>query len=338
VTISVPATSVYPVEVKANKVLIGAEKNGVLYPVKNVTLAASSTQLPVDGSGMQTDAVLSSQDSMDIYLTGDLSLVAGTTSAVTTAATTIPVRSSAVAAIEGNAVTIKGLKNSDNLDLPLTNSTNMTLQAGTATASNVAGSGAFASADAVMFAKNSKSIDIGGDLTLLGGTTTRLGSAVVAARAAIDPSVLDIKTGGNVVLIGGFGTNASASITNVGDIVMTVGGNLPVTYTNTELGSQTTPLGGLVVVGAPLVSGVFDSTNRFIGVEASPVQVYFTGGGAYRLYLDAGRAEAYIQSGTLRNFESLQRYLIFAANEETKRSRVLRGLSAGDDANLPSCN
>ncbi|MBI4292984.1 MAG: hypothetical protein HY661_16045, partial [Betaproteobacteria bacterium] len=338
VSISVPATSVYPVEVKANSVLIGAEKNGVLYPVKNVTLAASSTQLPVDGSGMQTDAVLSSQDSMDIYLTGDLSLVAGTTSAVTTGATTIPVRSSAVAAIEGHAVTIKGLKVTDNLDLPRTNSTNMTLQAGTASANNVAGSGAFASADAVIFAKESKSIDIGGDLTLLGGTTARLGSAVVAARAAVDPSVLDIKTGGNVVLIGGFGTNASASITNVGDIVMTVGGNLPVTYTNTELGLQTTPVGGLVIVGAPLVSGVFDSTNRFIGVEGSPVQAYFTGGGAYRLYLDAGRAEAYVQSGTLRNFESLQRYLIFAANEETKRSRVLRGLGAGDDANLPSCN
>ncbi len=91
-------------------------------------------------------------------------------------------------------------------------------------------------------------------------------------------------------------------------------------------------------MGAPVGSGVFDSTNRFIGVEASPVQVFFTGGGAYRLYSDPGRADAYIQSGTLRNFESLQRYLIFAANDETRRTRVVRGLGAGDDASLPSCN
>ena len=89
---------------------------------------------------------------------------------------------------------------------------------------------------------------------------------------------------------------------------------------------------------AGAASGIFDSKNNVIGLESPPIEAIFFGGGAYLLYVDPARVEAYIQSGTLRNFESLQRYLIFAANEETRRDRVLRGQGSADDTSLPSCN
>src|SRR5207248_1180434 len=98
----------------------------------------------------------------------------------------------------------------------------VTLRGGDASANAAAGGGAIASADAFIIANNSKLMDIGGTLLLQGGTTALNGQATAVAK--IDPNVLTLRTGGDIILIGGHGPNSSASILNTGDIQLFVGG------------------------------------------------------------------------------------------------------------------
>ncbi len=102
---------------------------------------------------------------------------------------------------------------------------------------------------------------------------------------------------------------------------------------------ETVANGGLVIVGGP-GSGIFDSFNNPIGLRAPPVEASFPGGGGYALlnYSDRSMAPAYIQSGPQRNFDSLLSYILYAANEETRVTRIKVGTTSKDDANLPSRN
>ena len=159
----------------------------------------------------------------------------------------------------------------------------------------------------------------------------------MSAGAEIDPTEMRIITGGNLVLEGGTGVNTAAKIINAGDIVMRIGGNTPYTYTDSILGTQTTLGGGLIIIGG-VGSGIFNGQNLELSGTDLPVQATFTGGGGLIRITDASRASAYIQTGVNQFDTSLLNYLIFAANEETRTSRVRAGLGGTDDSNLPSCN
>ena len=173
-----------------------------------------------------------------------------------------------------------------------------------------------------------------------GGRSTRLGSAVVSAGATLDPEQLIITTGGNVVLEAGTGSNTNAKIVNQGEIILNISGSKPYTYTNSLFGSQTILGGGLIIIGNDATSGLFNGQDEKITGKSLPIKVNFGGSADFRYVFDNARSSAYIQSGVIPiGFDtSLINYLIFAANEETKATRLRAGLGAGDDSSAPSCN
>jgi len=260
----------------------------------------------------------------------DLSMLGGDANATASAGGDVA-KAFSVASMQAANISIMGVGGG-------ANHSNMLLQGGTANATVTAG-GALSSADALIVATRSKTVSIGGNLVLNGGTTTRSGSGVVSATASIDPSQLTITTGGNVVLQAGTGTNADAHITNEGDIVMNINGNASFSYSNLGFGTTPTVGPGLIVIGNAPASGLFDGTNGKLDGHSLPIQLKFGGGGSYQLATDSGRGTAYVQTGVLPGFDtSLINYIIFAANEETRTSRVRAGLGSGDDSSAPSCN
>jgi hypothetical protein len=236
----------------------------------------------------------------------------------------------------GNDITIRGVK-----DAGGNNSTNISLFGGDAASDARAGGGAIASSDAFMVAKNTKSIDIGGTLLLRGGKTALTGQSTAVAK--LDPSVLTISTGGDIILIGGEGPNSSASIVNNGDIQLVIGGNgyRTITYSalkdlsTFETKTVTVP-GGLIIIGGP-GSGLFGARSTQIEL-GDQIKAAFTRGGGYTLSIDTGLPSAFIEANSLRAFDSLLGYIIFAANEETRAARIRAGLGASDDSNMPACN
>ena len=77
------------------------------------------------------------------------------------------------------------------------------------------------------------------------------------------------------------------------------------------------------------------------GVQTCALPIFraaFTGGGGYTILVDAGLPSAFIEASSLRAFDSLLGYIIFAANEETRAARIRAGLGASDDSNMPACN
>ena len=306
--------SVYPLEVKARDIVVGKKVGSLIFPVQNLEISTSLPGLPADGSSQRADALLTASGNLDVYLTGDLKITAGGTQAVTTGATQ-KLQSTAVAAIEAKDVFIRGVGKDDFGALPLNNSS-IFLTAGTAMANNGVGGDAFAAADAAIIASSTKRVDIGGDMWLQGGTTIRKRNAdanlvnLVSAQAFLDPATMYISTGGSIVLIAGLGANASAKILNSGDIKFSIGGNAPVTFFNPlSEKQQTVPQGGLLLVGGP-GSGVFDSYNNPIGLQAPPVEVsFYRGGGLTSLVAsDRTMAPAYIQSGPTKNFDDMLLY------------------------------
>jgi hypothetical protein len=334
----------FPLEVKARNIIVGSRQGPQIFPVQNLEISASLPGSPADGSSQRADVLLSAAQKLDVYLTGDLKITAGSSRAVTTA-TTQKLQSTAVAAMEGRDVFIRGVGTVDFGTLPL-NKSSIFVTAGTAMATNGVGGDAFAAADAAIIASNTKRVDIGGDMWLQGGTTIRKRNAdaslvnLVSAQAFLDPATMNISTGGSIVLIGGLGANASAKILNSGDIKFSIGGIAPITFYNpfTEK-TQTVAQGGLLLVGGP-GSGVFDSFNSPIGLRAPPVEASFYRGGGLNSIVasDPIMASAYIQSGPTKNFDDLLSYILYAANEQTRVTRVRAGTSSKDDANLPSCN
>ncbi|OGA54282.1 MAG: hypothetical protein A3G25_14950 [Betaproteobacteria bacterium RIFCSPLOWO2_12_FULL_63_13] len=336
--------TVFPLEVMARDIVVGRQQGAQIYPVQNLEISTTLPGLPADGTGQRADALLSASGNLKVYFRGDLTITAGSTQAVTTAATQ-KLESTAVAAMEGTDVLIRGVGANEFGSLPQ-NTSSILLSAGSAMADNGEGGDAFAAADAAIIASRTKTIDVGGDMWLRGGNTLRRRNAdvtqlnLVSAQAFLDPATMNITTGGSIVLIAGLGVNATAKIVNSGDVKFTIGGISPVTYVNplTEE-EKTVAQGGLLLVGGP-GSGIFDAFDNPTGLKAPPIEANFYRGGDLNSIISGDRnmAAAYVKSGPTRNFDDLLSYILFAANEETRVTRVRVGTSSSDDANLPSCN
>ena len=328
-----------PLEVKATNILIGGRSGTTEFPVSFVRLDASTGTVAtaVGRETVRKDVQLIARDKIEILLGGtggpgasELRLTGGQASGRSGAGQVTKV--SAVAAIESQNMVIKGS------DAYGSNDSSIVLQGGKASGDNRLGGGVVAFADSLLLAKTTKETDIGGGITLSGGETTRFGSAVVSAGVGIDPAVLNMVIGGNLVLQGGIGQNTAANIVNEGDITIQIGGKAPHTYTSTTLGTQATANGGLIIIGNGLSSGIFNGQNFELDGNDLPVRITFTNGGTINKIGDPGRGSAYIQTGVKLFDTSLLNYLIFAANEETRTSRLRAGLTGGDDSNLPACN
>ena len=369
-----------PVEVRAKNIVVGVkDASGNPLPVQNLVIDNSANTA---GTGEFFDTTLRADKKLDIYLNGDqggagtsgnIVITGGTASATSTGIALAAAKSSALAAIRGEVVSILGVRggtpitpdpNAQNWTIedpikplpdtqtvnPLapytSNSSNITLNGGTATSDTTAGGGALAAADALILGTSSKFIDIGGNLVLTGGTADSKDGGQTSAGAKIDPVSLRLNTGGYVKLIGGTGAGALAAIVNSGDMEINIGGKFDYTYTDAT-GEHTVRDVGLLLAGG-IGSGLFDRNNQPIKLYydvSSQVLLLFpainggAGGGSYFLNTDVTKATAFIQSLSPRGFdESLMSYIIFAANEETRTGRIRTGISTMDDSSKPSCN
>jgi len=358
-----------PVEVRAENIIVGVkDASGNPLPVQNLIIDNSANAAE---SGKFIDTTLRANDKLDIYLNGDqagvgrsgnIVITGGTATASAAGIAKLAAKSSALAVIHGDFITILGIKGGKGLTKDnthgsinpaapyLTNSSNITLTAGTATSDTVAGGGALAAADAMIFGTTKKVIDIGGNLVLNGGTADSTKGGQTSATAKIDPASLFINTGGYIKILGGTGPGAPAAIVNSGDMEINVGGKFEYTYTD-AYGEHTVKDVGLLLVGG-VGSGIFDRNNQpipipIMGDVSSQVRILFpainggAGGGRYFLDLqsDLTRATAFIQSLSPRGFDdSLMSYIIFAANEETRTGRIRTSTTSMDDASKPSCN
>ncbi|MBE0627388.1 MAG: hypothetical protein IH606_21525, partial [Burkholderiales bacterium] len=355
-----------PVEVRASNIVVGVkDASGNALPVRNLIIDNSANS---SGTGMFLDSTLRADKKLDIYLNGDQGgagtsgniFITGGSAAAASAGPANPAgKSSALAVISGEVITVLGVKGGTqqpvqdpdtqtvNPSLPYTsNSSSITLQGGTATSSTAAGGGALAAADALILGTVSKFIDIGGNIELMGGTANSLDGGQTSAGAKIDPPNLTINVGGYIKLAGGVGPGAPAAIVNSGDMVINIGGKFDHSYTDAA-GTHTVKDVGLLLLGGA-GSGLFDRDNQEITLYydvSSQVLIRFpainggAGGGNYFQLTDATRATAFIQSLSPRGFDdSLMSYIIFAANEETRAGRINTGLSNVDDSNKPSCN
>ncbi|TSA10394.1 MAG: hypothetical protein D4R74_14855 [Betaproteobacteria bacterium] len=354
-----------PVEVRAENIVVGVkDAKGNPMPVQSLIIDNSANAA---GSGKFVDSTLHANKKLDIYLNGDQggagtsgSIVVTGGSAVATSAGVagVATKSSALAVIRGEDITILGIKGGKqttqkpetqtvNPDLPYTsNSSSIILTGGTATSNTAAGSGALAAADALILGTASKYIDIGGNIELTGGEANSKAGGQTSAAAKIDPVNLKINTGGYIKLVGGVGAGARAALVNSGDMEINIGGKFDYTYTDAG-GTHTAKDVGLLLVGG-IGSGIFDRKNQPITLYydvSSQVLLLFpainggAGGGSYFLRTDVTKATGFVQSLSPRGFDdSLMAYIIFAANEETRTGRIRTGVSNADDANKPSCN
>ncbi|MCJ7837706.1 MAG: hypothetical protein MUP61_00635, partial [Burkholderiales bacterium] len=355
-----------PVKVRASNIVVGVkDAGGNPLPVQNLIIDNSANS---SSTGMFLDSTLRADKKLDIYLNGDqggtgtsgnIVITGGNSEAVSAGPASPAAKSSALAVISGEVITVLGVKGGTpqpvqdpdtqtvNPSLPYTtNSSSITLQGGTAKSNTAAGGGALAAADAIILGTVSKFIDIGGNIELMGGTANSQDGGQTSAGAKIDPPNLRINVGGYIKLTGGEGPGAPAAIVNSGDMVINIGGKFDHTYTDAA-GTHTAKDVGLLLLGGA-GSGLFDRDNQPITLYydvSSQVLIQFlainggAGGGIYFQQTDATRATAFIQSLSPRGFDdSLMAYIIFAANEETRAGRINTGLSNVDDSNKPSCN
>jgi hypothetical protein len=359
-SVVIAGSAANPVEVRAKNIVVGLkDANGKPLPVQNLVIDNSANK---SDTGKFLDTTLRAEEKLDIYLNGDqggagtsgnIVITGGIASATSAGMGNLPGKSSALAALRGDVVTILGVKGGNGLtqeinpSLPYTtNSSNITLTAGTATSNTAAGGGALAAADAFILGDSRKLIDIGGNLVMNGGTADSKSGGQTSAAAKVDPISLTINTGGYIKLIGGTGAGAPAGILNAGDIEINIGGKFDYTYTDVN-GTHTVPNVGLLLVGG-LGSGIFDRNNQLIPIlsdTASQVRVLFPnlngglGGGSYLLHTEPTKATAFVQSASPRGFDdSMLSYIIFAANEETRTGRIRTNVSSMDDSSKPSCN
>ena len=370
-----------PVEVRANNIIVGTkDASGNPLPVQNLTIDDSAN---TSASGQFLDTVLRANNNLDIYLNGDqggagtsgnIVITGGSSTATSTGVAGVATKSSALAVIQGDVVSIVGVKGGTppspdpnaqnwvikdptkpsipdtqtvNPALPYTtNSSSITLNGGTATSNTAAGGGALAAADALILGTSSKFIDIGGNIVMTGGTADSTNGGQTSAGAKIDPINLRINTGGYIKLIGGTGPGAPAAIANGGDMEIRIGGKFDYTYTDAS-GTHTVKDVGLLLAGGT-GSGLYDRNNQPITLYydvSSQVLLLFpainggAGGGSYFLQPDATKATAFVQSFSPRGFDdSLMAYIIFATNEETQAGRINVSASNANDSNKPSCN
>jgi len=339
VNISYNPLATQPLEVKATNILVGGASGGEIFPVNFLNLDASTGAAAVASGNMtvRKDVQLIAENAIAIHLGGSggpgisrLTLTGGNAQATTLAPGQVA-KASAIAGLEAQSIKVLGESDFG------ANDSSVIFQGGNAHGDNSAGGGAVAIANAISLGIQKNDTDIGSDLKLAGGQTSRTGSATVSAGAEIDPDTLTIVTGGNVILEGGQGVNTAAKIVNRGNITMRIGGSSTYSYTHSVTGAGITGP-GLILLGISSGSGLFNGQNLELDGMALPIEITFTGGGGISRIADANRSAAYIQTGVYLFDTSLLNYLIFAANEETRTARVRAGLGAGDESDLPACN
>jgi hypothetical protein len=216
VNILVPAAVTDPLVVSANNIIVGTmDSAGRPLPVQNLTVTAG-TALPGAGQRQSASASLEAAVRLEIFLTGNMELTGGSASAGNQASATSTVENSAAATVGGLLVDIRGLKNSDNPSIPMTNNnTSIVLRGGNASASRTGTNLGIAKADAsaVILAGDSAIIDIGGDFAILGGTaaaTSRYADARAIAGTEIGTQVTSTElltvSARNMYISGGTGT------------------------------------------------------------------------------------------------------------------------------------
>ncbi len=242
-------------------------------------------------------------------------------------------------------VTALGAIQASTLDLTADGS--ILLQGG---ASRVTGSSALADTSAVFLVTGQKRITTTNtaavatpgfaSLVVQGGRAYDAsgGNNAVNARAIadLDPSDLTIQTAGNFVLQGGSGPTGSLTSARLDAgnnvVVRVLGGPVNYTYTPSAGGSKT--LNGLAFMIGGTGSGFFDGVNNPVTPapgNAIDINVPVTRD------TDIGFGDSVIQVGRPLFDSSLLGYVIFAANEETRASRIRKGLGEGDDLGAPAC-
>jgi len=280
----------------------------------NLTVKGGQT---IAGSGqvLHNDAVISAGDQLTIATRGDFVLQGGTATAAPGA--------SAPTAEASAFLTAK------TLDLKVGG--DFKIEGGTANA-GTSSNGEF-NASAIVLIAGGKLIDIKGDFLLTGGVIS--GSPTKAkAFAVFDPeNLLEVKTGGSVVITGGSvptGSTinpdliATASIQNAGPILFSIGASGTYTHPNSEIG--TIPA-GLILVGGK-GSGRFDEFDSPVTWNDYPIAYEFLNGGQYTVITSLeNTADGYVKSrAPMALDESLFGYFTFAANIESI-SRGKRSLS-----------
>ncbi|MFM9969676.1 MAG: beta strand repeat-containing protein, partial [Burkholderiales bacterium] len=337
-----PTATSFPLEVKAKNIVIGTKDGATPQPVAGLILNASGPAASTTpGLAQRADAVIEATGKLEVYVSGDIEMTGGNAVAITTGPT---MKSTAVTALVADEMFIKGMG--------VDNKSNFKITAGTAITDTSRGGGAIASADAFLFSGTKKEIDIGGTLTLTGGVTPNFGQSTASAK--IDPTELIIRTGGDIVMIGGSGKNSSAGIINSGDISLFIGGagtNRVITFISSSspsvsaggslsasagtFNSVTIP-GGLIMIGGP-GTGLFGASNVPISL-GDQIKGSFSAGGTISTVIHPSLSSAFITANSPRAYDGLLGYIIYAANEETRAARVRAGLGASDDSNSPSCN
>ncbi len=181
VILTVPSTD--PVVVSARNIVVGTkDASGRPLPVQDLTLVAGNAA-PGAGNRQSAYAGLEASGTLEVYLTGDMTLVGGTANAGNPVAGT-QIENSAAATIAGGSVRILGVKDQDNpgLGIPTLNSSNINFTGGTASATNQGV--ARADASALILSLQTANINVGGDITILGGNATASGANATAMAIA----------------------------------------------------------------------------------------------------------------------------------------------------------
>jgi hypothetical protein len=192
VRISVPNGIKTPVVVRAENIVVGtldAQDNPL--PVQHLILTAGNIT-PTSGKRRSTSASLEAVLDLDVFLTGNLELTGGDITASNLPDASSKVENTAAATIGGNVVTILGVSSKDvgavnyHPDAPPTNGSNITLKGGTADATRTGANDGTAKADAsaLILSATTAKIDIGGDITIGGGTANATGSLTTAVAVA----------------------------------------------------------------------------------------------------------------------------------------------------------
>ncbi|MBY0270648.1 MAG: hypothetical protein K2X06_12310, partial [Burkholderiales bacterium] len=223
VTMTTPGT--VPLEVRAANITLGTAAR----PVNNFTITAGTA-----ATGQQADALLAADNKLDINLSGNLDVVAGTAVATVPGADTsadsvvrgggatsvivggnmgLTGGSASIASTAGASQTADASAIVEGGSLSLKVTGGVDLAGGTAFAAT---GGNTATANAQIVSHTAFNPEIQGDLTLTGGTATaqpitgRIANAVAAARFESDGNLL-LKVAGNVDLQAGTATAINTS-------------------------------------------------------------------------------------------------------------------------------
>jgi len=226
-------------------------------------------------------------------------------------------------------------------------------QGGTA---NLQTANAAAAASALLLVSDEKTITTSGSVVLIGGNAnvnaldaltnlplTSVEAPNAQAMARMDPSTLTLEVDGILVLQGGKATGpagavASARIDAGDEILITVNGSAPYSYTTSGGAPAAVGPASFYMIGGS-DSGFFDKNNQDLAGSLSYPQTFpitITLAGAFLKIPDSGLAGGVVQTGVATFDDSLLSYTIFAANEETRAIRIRRGFDS-DDVGVAAC-